>query len=119
MIESILLCALLAPLPVIQEASNSAPDLVVHVGKILTMDPENRVVNRGYLFIKDGKIQAISETDDAPADVTRIERPKLWAFPGMVDLHCHIATEGFSRDINDMHFPINHDLRVNSAMAAH
>lgn len=92
------------------------PDLVVCVGKILTMDAESTVINHGYIAVKDGKILSVSATDDAPADVPRLERPKLWAFPGMVELHSHIVQSGWSSDINDMHFPINYDLRTAPAI---
>lgn len=92
------------------------PDLVLHVGKILTMDAHNTVINRGYIQVANGKILSVSATDDAPADVPRIERPELWATPGLVELHSHVVTAGWSPDINDMHFSINHDLRSRPAI---
>ncbi|MEX1025003.1 MAG: amidohydrolase family protein [Planctomycetota bacterium] len=110
-----MLCALtLAACAHVSVTPEPASELVLHVGKILTVDAENRVVNRGYLHVRDGKIVAIATTDagfDVGPGAERIERPDLWAFPGMVDLHCHISTNGFSADLNDMNFPLNPDLR--------
>ena len=78
--------------------------LVLHVGKVLTMDASDAIHAPGMLVVEDGKItRRVHES-------ARACRPRWWpwtpAVPGFVDLHTHIHSGGFG-DINDMVHALN------------
>ena len=90
-----------------QEAA-SQDAVVLHVGKILTMNGDDEIVAPGMLVLEGGKITyagPIVERAELPAPVHALD---TWAFPGLVDLHTHIHSGGFG-DINDMVNAITRD----------
>jgi 5-methylthioadenosine/S-adenosylhomocysteine deaminase len=62
-------------------------------GKIVTLDEERPLVERGVLYIGDEGIEAVAEHGDPPpsgfADVDVIETEGV-LYPGLIDLHSHI-----------------------------
>jgi imidazolonepropionase-like amidohydrolase len=93
-----------------------ADDVVVlHVGKLLTMNGADEVVAPGMLVLEDGKIAyagpVIEPQPGMPEPVLALD---AWATPGLVDLHTHIHSGGFG-DVNDMVNAVNPELRASPA----
>lgn len=67
------------------------PDLVIVNGKLVTLDPNSRIV--AALAAKDGRIVALGTSDEVAAlagPATRtIDLEGRTAIPGIVDSHCH------------------------------
>ena len=102
----------------VQPDEGDSTALVVHVGKLLTMDGQHRVFDPGMLVIRGGELTHVGAPLDAselPGDARRIDEPELWAWPGMVDLHTHIHGDGWD-DLNDMVRPLNAELRAAPAL---
>lgn len=92
-------------------AASAADVLVLHVGKVLTMDASDAIHAPGMLVVEDGKITyagPIEEREGLPSPVVALD---TWAVPGFVDLHTHIHSGGFG-DINDMVHAVNPELRA-------
>jgi imidazolonepropionase-like amidohydrolase len=84
--------------------------------RILTMDGEDRILERATLVVRGGVIEALGGDLELPQGFPARDCGGLWLFPGMVDLHTHIhAGPGFG-DINDMALPLNQDLRASAAL---
>lgn len=110
-----LLIPLLAGVPLIaraQEEATVAPPLAFRVGKVITMDDSDRVVNRAVVIVRDGRIEAVGRADEVaiPAGATVIDRPELWLVPGFIDAHNHTA--GASPDLHDYVFLTNPGYRT-------
>ncbi|MFV2066486.1 MAG: amidohydrolase family protein [Pirellulales bacterium] len=86
------------------------------VGKVLTMDAEDRVLNHAVVLVADGKIERLGLAKDLkiPAGYQRIERLDLWLLPGLIDPHNHSA--GSSRDLHDYVYLTNPGLRTVEAL---
>jgi imidazolonepropionase-like amidohydrolase len=107
------IAALLAPaLAAAGSASAPAPDTVVlHVGKVLTMNAADEIHSPGMVVLEDGKITyagPVEAREGGPDPVLALD---TWAVPGFVDLHTHIHSGGFG-DINDMVHAVNPELRA-------
>ena len=85
------------------------------VGKLLTLDDEDRVFDPGMILIDGGKIIYVGEPVDPPAGARLVREPTLWAWPGLVDLHTHIHSTGW-HDLNDMVVPVNPELSARPAV---
>jgi len=90
------------------------PKLAIHVGKAITCagDP---IVN-ATILIADGKIQAIGPRDkiEVPKGYEVVDHSDKFAMPGCIDAHSHVGGTGpdGSRDINEMVYQTNPELRV-------
>src|SRR5262245_43066016 len=90
------------------------PKIALHVSKAITCagDP---IVN-ATILIADGKIQAIGPRDKitVPAGYEVVDHGDKFAMPGCVDAHSHVGGTGpdGSRDINEMVYQTNPELRV-------
>ncbi len=103
-------------------ASQRAPDLAdlrpgedgvaIRCGRILTVDEADNTFGPGLILVKDGRIAYVGATREIPKGYRIEDHPDLWAAPGMVELHAHIL--GGGRDINDMVYPVNAELRVSA-----
>jgi imidazolonepropionase-like amidohydrolase len=80
----------------------------LRVGKVLTCDAHDAVIDRGLILVRSGKIAYVGKPVDVPAGFVVIDMPRAWAAPGFVDLHSHVVGPG--GDINDMVYPVNSDL---------
>jgi imidazolonepropionase-like amidohydrolase len=90
--------------------------LAFRVGKALTMDGEDRVLNNAVVLVADGKIERVGPADevDIPDGYRLIEKPNHWLLPGLVDAHNHSA--GSSRDLHDYVYLTNPGLRTLEAL---
>ncbi len=82
------------------------------VGKVLTMDAKDTVINNAVVIVKNGKIDSVQPAAGAtlPAGVQAVEMPDCWLVPGFVD--CHNHTAGSISDLNDMVYLTNPGLRT-------
>jgi len=83
----------------------------ITVGKLLTMDGQDRVFDPGLVLVRGAKIAYAGDPVEVPQGYERLDAPGLWASPGMVDLHTHIHATGW-HDLNDMVRPLNPELRA-------
>ena len=90
--------------------------LAFRVGKVVTMDDNNRVLNNAVVLVRGGKIEKIGLADNVPIPdgYTLIDKPEHWLVPGLVDAHNHAA--GSMRDLHDYVYLTNPGLRTTSAL---
>ncbi len=86
--------------------------LAFKVGKVVTMDANDTIVNRAIVLVENGKITAVGKvgTIQIPAGATVIDKPDLWLVPGAIDAHNH--TGGSSSDLHDYVFLTNPGYRT-------
>lgn len=85
--------------------------LAFRVGKVITMDAADRVVNNAVVLVSEGRIEAVgrSREIEIPDGYEVIDRKELWLVPGLIDCHNHsVAQSG----INDMVYLTNPGLRT-------
>lgn len=82
------------------------------VGKIITMNEKDEVINNAVLIVRDGKVAQIGKASqvEIPEGAEVIEMPSCWLVPGFVELHNHSA--GASTDLHDYVYLTNPDLRT-------
>jgi len=82
------------------------------VGKVVTMDAADTVINNAVVLERDGKIEKVGRAPevDIPSDYRIVDMPDHWLTPGFVDAHNHTA--GSLRDLNDMVYLTNPGLRT-------
>lgn len=82
------------------------------VGKIITMNEKDEVINNAVLIVRDGKVAQIGKASqvEIPEGAEVIEMPTCWLVPGFVELHNHSA--GASTDLHDYVYLTNPDLRT-------
>ncbi len=70
-------------------------DILIINGTVITVDQDNRVIDRGYIAVKDGVIAAIGEMDELEGagglpEAARVMDMKGHAvLPGLIDAHGH------------------------------
>jgi len=84
-------------------------------GKIVTADEDDRVISRGMILVRNGRIAYVGPRAAVPQGYELLDCGDQWATPGMVDLHSHVHSGGFG-DVNDMVLPANPDLRSSPAV---
>jgi len=102
--------------------SGSAPvdvapaPVAILAGKALTLPLEGpQVINDAVVLLKDGKIEAVGPASElaVPAGYEVVDARSSWVMPGMIDLHCHVAsTNFFVNDLNDGVYLTNPGLRA-------
>ena len=74
--------------------SGGAPShqhLIVTDGLVVTMDPERRIFNPGYVIVRDGKIAQVGAgSPDGHAGAERISAAGAVVLPGIVNAHNHL-----------------------------
>lgn len=98
-----------APLAVGQQEmpSGKAPrqtgknEVVIRGGTILTIT--HGTIEKGSIYIKDGKIVAVGREVEAPASATTIDATGKYVMPGVIDSHSHIALD---EDVNEATAPV-------------
>ena len=60
-------------------------------------------IERGSVYVKDGKIMAFGTTVNAPANVTVIDGEGKYVTPGIIDPHSHMALDN---DVNEATNPV-------------
>lgn len=98
-------------------AADEGPQrLAFRVGKVVTMDPDDRVINNAVVLVGGGKIEKIGPAAEVPIPegYRLIERPGHWLVPGLVEAHNHAAGSG--RDLHDYVYLTNPGLRTLAAL---
>mgnify|MGYP001795145369 CR=1 FL=1 len=82
------------------------------VGKVLTMDPDDRVVNNAAVLVRDGAIVEVVKASayEIPDDAEVHDYAKGWLVPGVGE--CHNHTAGALSDLNDSVYLTNPGLRT-------
>lgn len=111
-LSALLLLVVLTPLAIAEPNNAEKPEkpkLALHVGKILTC--AGKPIINGTILVSDGKIEAIAPQGEVqvPEGYTEIDHKDRFAMPGMIDVHSHV---GGARDINEMVYQTNPELRV-------
>ncbi len=104
---------LLAAWTSVSAAKDAEPTpMAFRVGKVITMDGEDRVINDAVVLIGGGKIEKVGPAAEVciPEGYRLIERPDLWLLPGIVEAHNHSA--GSMRDLHDYVYLTNPGLRT-------
>jgi 5-methylthioadenosine/S-adenosylhomocysteine deaminase len=80
----------------------SSGRLLVRDATILTLDPRDRVIPRGYILVEGERIAAVGEGDPPPGMAAErvVEARHRLAIPGLVNCHLH-SHENFSRGLLD------------------
>ncbi|GMU82340.1 MAG: amidohydrolase [Planctomycetota bacterium] len=96
--------------------SAEKPSLAFKVAKVVTMDPQDRVVNDAVVLVSGGKIEKVGPAGETPipAGYETREFAECWLVPGLVEGHNHIA--GGLADLNDMVYQTNPGLDTRSTI---
>jgi len=98
-------------------------DLLVKNAMIITMDPERRVIERGYVSVVADKIEAVGEGD--PTDIspsTEIDAKGGILIPGLINCHTHASMtlfRGLADDLPLMDWLQHYIFPVESQMDGH
>ncbi|MCA8972596.1 MAG: amidohydrolase family protein [Planctomycetes bacterium] len=97
--------------------SYESPNYAVRCRKILPVTGEP--IENGTILVQKGKILAIGKSDEieVPDGFEVVDCGDGWIVPGFIDLHCHIAGDGF--DLNDMVHPTNPEFRTLDLVGLH
>ena len=89
-----------------------ADELAFRVGKVITMNDRDEVVNNAVVLVRDGRIEKVARAKSmqVPGGYQVHRHPQLWLVPGLVD--CHNHTMGSISDLNDMVYLTNPGLRT-------
>jgi imidazolonepropionase-like amidohydrolase len=93
-------------------AETELPCYAICCSKIVTSAEDGKIINDGVILLKGGKIEALGSAKELeiPEGYEVVEADDLWAVPGMVEAHNHIA--GSLWDLNDGVFLNNPGLRT-------
>ncbi|MGI9013202.1 MAG: amidohydrolase family protein [Phycisphaerales bacterium] len=82
------------------------------VGKVITMNDADAVINNAVVLVADGKILKVGRASEIeiPARATIIDMPDCWLAPGLVEGHNHINAD--SGDLHDYVYLTNPGLRT-------
>lgn len=112
------LLALATPILSAEARDGDSPGLALLASKALLCEPEGRqVLQDPVLLVRAGRILAVGMQGelDIPADFDVLDVRPHWVMPGMIDLHSHVAGDGY----NDMVFQTNPGLRVAAGVVPH
>lgn len=110
--------AIALALPILAAAAAAADAEVVayRVGKVITMNAKDEVLNGAVVLVDDGKFAGLGKAKDVaiPAGAKVVERDDLWLVPGFVEMHNHEG--GGMSDLNDAVYLTNPGLRSQEAI---
>jgi imidazolonepropionase-like amidohydrolase len=89
--------------------------LVIHCGKVMSMDDSDSIHAPGMIWVEDGELSYVGAVREVPEGWELRTEDEMWAMPGMVDLHTHIHSGGWG-DTNDMVHSVNPELRAQAAL---
>jgi imidazolonepropionase-like amidohydrolase len=92
------------------QSSGAHHDVVIKNATVMTVTHGN--IKNGSVYVKDGKIAAVGENVNAPADATVIDARGKYLTPGIVDSHSHIALDD---DVNEATSPITPHMMMKDA----
>ncbi len=92
------------------------PPVVLHVGRLFTMNAADEVFTPGMLVAEGGKIVYVGPPAEEPPGAERIQLMNGWACPGMIDLHSHIHAGGTFGELNDTVHAVNPEFRASPSI---
>ena len=116
-IASLVIClAVFASIATSESPANEPLNAAFCVGKVVTMDGEDRVLNNAVVLIAKGKIKKIGLAGKVkiPKGYRVINMPDHWLLPGLVEAHNHSA--GAMRDLHDYVYLTNPGFRTLEAL---
>lgn len=95
----------------------ASPDYALKAAKILPVTTPP--IADGVILVHQGKITAIGREGEIeiPEGYEVVDCGDGWLLPGLIDLHCHIAGNGF--DLNDVVHPTNPEFRTVDLVGLH
>lgn len=111
MVKSLLALSALLVAPVVASQSS---EVVLHVGKVFTMDATDAVHAPGMVCFAEGRLTYVGPIVERPGGGEPRVLHDAWATPGLVDLHTHVHSGSFA-DVNDMVQAVNPELRATAA----
>ncbi len=97
----------------------AAPDrdagrFAFRVGKVITMDGGDRVINNAVVLVSAGKIERVGPAAkmEVPDGYRVIDARDKWLAPGLIDCHSHAVSNSLWLDLNDMVYLTNPGLRL-------
>jgi len=78
-----------------------------------------QAVDNAVILVRDGHIEAIGPRTEVavPERYQVLDLGERWVTPGMIDLHCHVASASFFvNDLNDMLYLTNPGLRASTSV---
>ncbi|MBK8979535.1 MAG: amidohydrolase family protein [Planctomycetes bacterium] len=87
-----------------------SPGYAFRAARVLPVEGEP--IENGVVLTRDGRIVAVGPAASTaiPAGFEPVDLGDAWCVPGLIDLHCHIASA--SSDINDSVFQANPEMRT-------
>ena len=94
-------------------------DLIIEAAAVVTVDPEWKIFSPGYVAVKDGRISAVGTAAEGKARQAgrRVQAPRAFIMPGLVNTHTHISMAAFRGACEDIPnrltkviFPLERDL---------
>jgi len=86
------LIAVAAPAP--QQPTATAPDTLIHAGRVLADPATGRVLTEQSILVRGGRIVSIAAGYAAPANgATVVDLKSSFVLPGLIDSHVHITGE--------------------------
>jgi imidazolonepropionase-like amidohydrolase len=67
------------------------PGVATLVRDVTVYDGEGGRIDRGQVLFAGGKIVAVGQTVDAPADAVVVDGTGKWVTPGVIDIHSHLG----------------------------
>jgi imidazolonepropionase-like amidohydrolase len=92
------------------QAMAAHQDVVIKNAIVMTVTHGN--IKNGSVYIKDGKIAAVGESVNAPANAIVIDAEGRYLTPGIVDSHSHIALDD---DVNEATSPVTPQMIMKDA----
>ncbi len=95
--------ALLPPLALLAQASQSAPAADVVIKNATVMTVTHGTIEHGSVWLHNGKIAGVGSSVDTPAGAMVIDATGKYVTPGIIDPHSHSA---LGSDINEATSPV-------------
>ena len=94
--------------------------LAIYSKKVLALPYEGeQVIDDAVVLVRDGKVEGVHRRSgfELPDGFDELDVGDRWVTPGLIDLHCHVAsTNFFVNDLNDMVYLTNPGLRASTSV---
>ena len=97
-----------------QAVDTDGRPMAFRVGKVVTMNGEDTVLNNAVVLVRNGKIEQFGKRGsvEIPEGYAIVDANDKWLVPGLIDCHNHTVAAGWGGDLNDMVYLTNPGLRT-------
>lgn len=100
-----------SPTPPFAASYRPLPSRTTLIRNATILTAAGPAIERGSILLRDGRVAAVGQSVDAPADAVVIDATGKWVTPGLIDTHSHLgagAAPGIEslQDINEMTNPV-------------